>query len=485
MEKPSMLTQADFEARLVANLGDYEIIERYNAQDPIVIRFLRSIGAYLALFGQELDIAEIEPFIKTRDRSIIADATNKGILPIGTPAQHTLEVINRSANSITLSQGRMIEDNSGGRPWRLLQSVTVNSGETGEVLVEQSEYREIEYTVQNTENFLRVEIELRDDLALAGLTVKDSTDQNYSLKKRWMNVAPLDYAFNLTTDSLRRVFIEFGDDERAGRTAAANQIFTFGILETYGEVDSSRLKDASLIEVLTNDETKVSVRFKQGGSVKQGADPLNISQLRVLSSYPALYDENAVFLGNFDYSVRQKFMSRCHYIAVWNENEQDRYYGATYQDINHLHIAIVAKNALEQANIEQEIIQYIGLLDSLYKDRVRVHQVIEKPFELTLNGRLAAVHDLDGVKAQIKGLLVDRYGRTQLSASRWLVNGFNTQEISTQLRKTITAFQDNISDFSLTVPISLNKPHEWVYIDGDSITLNLVRTAETGAAWIF
>lgn len=480
-----MLTQADFEARLVANLGDYEIIERYNAQDPIVIRFLRSIGAYLALFGQELDIAEIEPFIKTRDRSIIADATNKGILPIGTPAQHTLEVINRSANSITLSQGRMIEDNSGGRPWRLLQSVTVNSGETGEVLVEQSEYREIEYTVQNTENFLRVEIELRDDLALAGLTVKDSTDQNYSLKKRWMNVAPLDYAFNLTTDSLRRVFIEFGDDERAGRTAAANQIFTFGILETYGEVDSSRLKDASLIEVLTNDETKVSVRFKQGGSVKQGADPLNISQLRVLSSYPALYDENAVFLGNFDYSVRQKFMSRCHYIAVWNENEQDRYYGATYQDINHLHIAIVAKNALEQSNIEQEIIQFIGLLDSLYKDRVRVHQVIEKPFELTLNGRLAAVHDLDGVKAQIKGLLVDRYGRTQLSASRWLVNGFNTQEISTQLRKNITAFQDNISDFSLTVPISLNKPHEWVYIDGDSITLNLVRTAETGAAWIF
>lgn len=485
MEKPSMLTQADFEARLVANLGDYEIIERYNAQDPIVIRFLRSLGAYLALFGQELDIAEIEPFIKTRDRSIIADATNKGILPIGTPAQHTLEVINRSANSITLSQGRMIEDNSGGRPWRLLQSVTVNSGETSEVLVEQSEYREIEYTVQNTENFLRVEIELRDDLALAGLTVKDSTDQNYSLKKRWMNVAPLDYAFNLTTDSLRRVFIEFGDDERAGRTAAANQIFTFGILETYGEVDSSRLKDASLIEVLTNDETKVSVRFKQGGSVKQGADPLNISQLRVLSSYPALYDENAVFLGNFDYSVRQKFMSRCHYISVWNENEQDRYYGATYQDINHLHIAIVAKNALEQSNIEQEIIQYIGLLDSLYKDRVRVHQVIEKPFELTLNGRLAAVHDLDGVKAQIKGLLVDRYGRTQLSASRWLVNGFNTQEISTQLRKNITAFQDNISDFSLTVPISLNKPHEWVYIDGDSITLNLVRTAETGAAWIF
>ena len=480
-----MLTQADFEARIVAVLDDYEILERYNAQDPIVLRFLRSIAAFLSLFSQEVDISEIEPFIKTRDRSIIADATNKGILPIGMPTQHVLEVLNRSANSITLSQGRMIEDNSGSRPWRLLQSVTVNAGETGEVVVEQSEYREVQYTVQSTENFHRVELQLRDDLSLAGITVRDNSNQAYQLKKRWMNVEPLEYAFNLTTDSLRRIFIEFGDDERAGRTAQANQVFTFGILETYGDVDVSRLKDASLLDVLTTDETKVSVRFKQGGIVRQGADPLNISQLRVLATYPALYDENAVFLGNFDYSVRQKFMARCHYIAVWNENEQDRYYGVTYQDINHLHIAVVAKNNAEQANLETEIIQYIGLLDSLYKDRVRVHAVVEKPFNITLSGRLAAVHDLDGVKAQIKGLLVDRYGRTKLSASRWLVNGFNTQGISTQLRTNIVAFQDNISDFSLNVPVVLNKPHEWVYISEPSITLNIERTAETsGAAWI-
>ena len=480
-----MLTQADFEARIVAVLDDYEILERYNAQDPIVLRFLRSIAAFLSLFSQEVDISEIVPFIKTRDRSIIADATNKGILPIGMPTQHVLEVLNRSSNSITLSQGRMIEDNSGSRPWRLLQSVTVNAGETGEVLVEQSEYREVQYTVQSTENFHRVELQLRDDLSLAGITVRDNSNQAYQLKKRWMNVEPLEYAFNLTTDSLRRIFIEFGDDERAGRTAQANQVFTFGILETYGDVDVSRLKDASLLDVLTTDETKVSVRFKQGGIVRQGADPLNISQLRVLATYPALYDENAVFLGNFDYSVRQKFMARCHYIAVWNENEQDRYYGVTYQDINHLHIAVVAKNNAEQANLETEIIQYIGLLDSLYKDRVRVHAVVEKPFNITLNGRLAAVHDLDGVKAQIKGLLVDRYGRTKLSASRWLVNGFNTQGISTQLRTNIVAFQDNISDFSLNVPVVLNKPHEWVYISEPSITLNIERTAETsGAAWI-
>jgi hypothetical protein len=38
-----MLTQADFEARLIANIDDFEILERYNAQDPIVLKFLRSL----------------------------------------------------------------------------------------------------------------------------------------------------------------------------------------------------------------------------------------------------------------------------------------------------------------------------------------------------------------------------------------------------------------------------------------------------------
>lgn len=478
-----MLTQADFEARIVAALDDYEIQEQYNAQDPLVVQQARSIAAFLSLFSQEIDIAELEPFFKTRDRSIIADAANKGILPIGMPTQHTLEVINRAGNSISLSQGRLIEDNSG-RPWRLLQSVTVSAGETGEVLAEQSEYREVQYTVQNSESFHRTQLKLQDDLALAGIIVSDDQNNNYLLKKRWMNVAPLEYAFNLTTDSLRRIYIEFGDDERAGCTAKANQVFIFGILETYGDVDISRLKDASLADVFNADEQRVSVRFKQGGAVRQGADPLNVSELRVLSSYPSLYDENAVFLGNFDYSVRAKFMPRAYYLAVWNENEHDRYYGATYRDINHLHIAVIAKNSAEQETLEREIIQYIGQLDRLYKDRVRVHAVLEKPYAMLLNGSLATVHDLDGVKAQIKGLLVDLYGQTKLSASRWLVNGFNTQEISKQLRKKITAFQDNISDFSLSVPAVLNKPHEWVYVSESSITLNLERTAEMGAAWV-
>lgn len=477
------LMQADFEAQLQAAIDDYEIQERYKAQDPLVVHQLRSMASFLTAFGPEIDIASIEPFTKTRDRSIIADATNKGILPIGTPCQHYMEIINRSLNPVSLSQGRMVEDHSGGRVWRLLQSITVKAGETAEVIAEQSEYREIKYVVPVTEGFHKYRLELLEDLSLANISIKQGNN-NFAIKPRWMNVEPSEYAVTVTTDNLRRIFVEFGDSERAGRTVQANETITFGILETYGEVDANRLKDAALLDVLTNDEQRVSVRFKVGGLVRQGVDPLSVSELRLLSSYPSLYDDDAVFLGNFDYAVRKKFMKRAQFISVWNETLQEQHFAITYRDINHLNLVVVAKNPDEQTTLEQDICSYIGYCDNLYKDKVNVHDVVEKPLPITITGTLASVHNTDMVKTQIIELIVQRYGRESLSSSRWLVNGFNSQEMAKLINDNIVAFQDRMSDFSIKLSNEINKPNEWVYVTKDSITVNMERTADiSGATW--
>lgn len=477
------LMQADFEAQLQAAIDDYEIQERYKAQDPLVVHQLRSMASFLTAFGPEIDIASIEPFTKTRDRSIIADATNKGILPIGTPCQHYMEIINRSTNPVSFSQGRMIEDHSGGRVWRLLQSITVKAGETAEVIAEQSEYREIKYVIPVTEGFHKYRIDLLEDLSLANISIKQGNN-NFVIKPRWMNVEPGEYAVTVTTDNLRRLFIEFGDSERAGRTVQANETITFGILETYGEVDANRLKDAALLDVLTNDEQRVSVRFKSGGLVRQGVDPLSVSELRLLSSYPSLYDDDAVFLGNFDYAVRKKFMKRAQFISVWNETLQEQHFAITYRDINHLNLVVVAKNPEEQTTLEQDICSYIGYCDNLYKDKVNVHDVVEKPLPIVITGTLASVHNTDMVKTQIIELIVQRYGRESLSSSRWLVNGFNSQEMAKLINDNIVAFQDRMSDFSIKLSNEINKPNEWVYVTKDSITVNMERTADiSGATW--
>jgi hypothetical protein len=486
-----MLTQADFESRLVASLTDASIYERYQAGDPLVLQQLRANAAYLKLLADEVDVATVEPFIKARDRSIIADATNKGILPVGKACQHVIEVINRSASSIMLSQGREIEDSSGGRPWRLLASITVASGQTGEVTAEQSTLREVTYTVPTTEPFHTVTLPITDGMVLAGLQVTDDTvpANVYQRVPRWMGSAKLDYAISVTTDSLRRILVQFGDDDRVGRTAQTGQVLTFHLTECYGAVDSARLKDAALSRILTANEQQVSVRFKSGGLVRGGADPLSVSQLRLLASYPALYDENAVFLGNFDYRIRVDFMARCNYIAVWNESVQERAYGSvTIADINHLHLAVSAKNSGEQGVIEGDIGQKIGGYDSLYVGRTRVHDVVERPYQLTISGRIAAVNDVDSVAAQLRGLLTGLYGRGSIAASRWLSDGFNHQEMSKLIRDNIPAFQDRISDFEVRgEDLSSNaiKPHEWVYLTDDSITVELSRTADGGALWVF
>lgn len=81
------------------------------------------------------------------------------------------------------------EYNAAGKTVSMLpQSVTVLPGETGEVLAEQSEYREVQYLVQNTENFHHTQIKLQDDLSLAGITVRDDQNNTYLLKSAgWMS----------------------------------------------------------------------------------------------------------------------------------------------------------------------------------------------------------------------------------------------------------------------------------------------------------
>lgn len=482
-----MLTQADFKKLLVATLTDSDVIELYNAHHPSVVQQIDAISLFLSAMSKELDISEIEPFIKTRNRSIIADATNKGILPIGTACQHTIQIKNNGTSRVSLSQGRVITDNAGSRPWRLMSSVTIEPKSVNTVIVEQSEYREVSYTVPLTEIFHKTQIALQENMYLCAISMRDDTvpiANQYQLTHRFMNALPGDYIYNVTMDSFQRLFIQFGDTKRAGITAENGQVFTIGITETYGEVDPSTLADASLLEVLSTNEQKLILRFVATGLIKSGADPLTVDQLRTISSYPSLYDESAVFLGNFDFLIRQKFMTTTNYLAVWNENVQQRFYSTTYKDINHLNLAVVAKDSENQDVLISNIKENIANADSLFLNRVNVKIVEEVPYIIEITGRLGSLHDLDSVNAQIKSLLISKYGKGQLASSRWLQNGFNIQEISTLLRNNIPAFQDRISDFSINPTSRVNKPHEWIYMTEDSIQINLSKTAESvGSTW--
>ena len=146
---------------------------------------------------------------------------------------------------------------------------------------------------------------------------------------------------------------------------------------------------------------------------------------------------------------------------------------------------VVAKNKIEQKALVEDIKKLVANADSLLDGKVNVKEVKERPYKITIAGRLASVHDMDSVKTQIKELLLENFGKGSLSSSYHNPDGFNKQEIAIKIRSDITAFQDRISDFSvLTEDTAENpiKPHEWAYITEDSITIDMTRTADTGTA---
>lgn len=121
----------------------------------------------------------------------------------------------------------------------------------------------------------------------------------------------------------------------------------------------------------------------------------------------------------------------------------------------------------------------------MLEDRVRVRAAVLRPYRISITGRLAAVHDIDSVRTQIKELLLADYGKGSLAAIHHNADGFNLQEIATRIRSTISAFQDRISDFTVSgedVTSQPVKPHEWAFLDEGSITINLTRTADSGNA---
>ena len=471
-----------------SHINDYpEIAERWRAGDPTVRAMLTSIVEVAVFLKRDNDVNAIEPFIKSKNRTIIADAINKGILPVATPCQHKVTIENGANTTMSLSQGRLIEDGTG-RQWRLLAAVTMAAGEVKKVLAEQSIINSARITIPVNEPFYTLALTTTDDAYFSSIGVTNMTSgEVYQHSPKFMNAGIGQATYTLQSDNLTNVNLIFGASGRAGRTVQAGEVYEIAISQCYGEVDATSLRQASLNELLISDESKLNIYFKAGDMIRAGANPLTINQLRLLASFPAMYDRNAVFMGNFTFLVMQHFMNRLDYMAIWNETIHERYYGAALDNINHLNLVVIPKlnTANEKAQLITDIQQLVARADSLLDGRVRVMSATERPYQINITGRLAAVHDMDSVRIQIKELLLENYGKGSLAANHHNADGFNLQEISTRLRNKVVAFQDRISDFTVSgedVTQNPVKPHEWAFLSDASITINLTRTADSGNA---
>lgn len=476
--------------QVIANaLSEYPTISRrWQHGDPTVVAMLSAMRDMLVAVSMDAEQSLLEPFIKSRPKTIMADAIIKGILPVASACQHYVWIKNTGNDKVTLSAGRLLSDNLG-RQWRLLSSVSIATNSMAKVLCEQSFMVSQTFDIKTTLPFYGHAINAgENDSHIAGLNLYHlGNKQLVRYTPKFMNAHKGELVYTLDSTDFKTLTLMFGDTQRVGQTARAGDSYRLDITYSDGFIDVGELKQAILSELFDEKERGLKCYFfhpddeHEFGLVRQGSNPPTLSQLRLLAGYPESYDDNAVYLGNFDMLVRKHYASRFDYMAVWNETIHERHYGVSLNNINHLNLCVVAKNAGDQQALENDIKERIARADSLFAERVRLMRVARVPYRVNITGNLSGVHDLDEVISQIKGVLLANYGRGSVMASRPNADGFNRQEMARLIYDNVPAFADRISDFTVVaVDDQPLKPHEWAYLTQESITVNLNRSADNG-----
>ncbi len=129
-----MISKDDFLASAVSIFAQYPTIAQlYQAQDPRVVAQVNAFANMLAMLSTDLEIQSSEPFQKSRDVTVLADASVRGILPFA--FGKTVELLATNVGTIgdgsfVLNAGRVIKDTSG-RNYVISQTNTIPKNTTG------------------------------------------------------------------------------------------------------------------------------------------------------------------------------------------------------------------------------------------------------------------------------------------------------------------------------------------------------------------
>lgn len=106
-------------------LSGYPVVAQYvRAGDPRVLAQISYNAAMLAMLSEEVQVAKMEAFAKTRDATVMADAAMRGILPLGRACRVTLQITNSDSEALALSSGRRLLD-AKGRTYELDSAVNI------------------------------------------------------------------------------------------------------------------------------------------------------------------------------------------------------------------------------------------------------------------------------------------------------------------------------------------------------------------------
>lgn len=458
-----MPTKQEFEAAAHNELSGYPVVAQYvRAGDPRVLAQIGANAAMLAMLSEEVQVAKMEAFAKTRDATVMADAAMRGILPLGRACRVTLQITNSDSEALALSSGRRLLD-AKGRTYELDSAVNIPAN-GGVVMATARQIRRRSHThsVLSATDFYLMDVPMADDDYYLNTLVVSKGAKTFDYKPAWFNVKPDENAYGVEVDELRNMRIVFGRSSVIGYGVQTGDEFTIDITECAGRIkDMAPNSEFNLEYIQRNSET--SIKLLLASIDDEGAGPNTIQELRVMAQYPAIYDKNAVYLGEFEFLLRQH-ISGIRFLSVWNEQTEEKVRGANVDNINKLFVAGIADGMTNSA-FEDRVRSLVARADNSLP--VRFVSTAKTPVKITVTASVAISWDRATIEAQIRALLLETYGEGAIEVSKGQSNPLRKNSINKLLREKIDALRDEKAEFDIQLALPANlKPEQFLFLQG-------------------
>jgi hypothetical protein len=448
--------------------------------DPTVLAQIHAQAAMLAMLSAQVDVARFEPFAKTLDSTVLADAALRGILPLARAATVTIDVTNNGIAAYPVTLGRRFLD-SKGRIYTVTAAATVAAGSVGRVTCVQQSARVMTHVVTSPGPFYAFEVDQSDDpvflYSLSMRRIAPGSPTAFTYNPDWFDTS-IATSFNVEVDERRRLSVRFGSTGVVGYQPVTGDTFEVTLTECSGVVDDIAAgADFSLEYILTTADGLTTAKLV--AVVDTGAEPPSIADLRVMSRFPAIYDHNAVYLGEFALLLRRYITPR--FLSVWNEQVEEAVRGASVDSINTLFVSgLVA--GMTDATFRTRAANLIGRADSSY--RVQFVAAVLVPVPITVTARVGTIYDKAAVSAQIRTLLLQSFGDGAAAVSEGQSNPIRTQAVSKILRDGVPALGDEQADFSVSItPPTTQLPENFVILTDASITVTVDYAEYNAGLW--
>lgn len=460
-----VLTKSEFYDSAINELSQYpEIAARIAAGDVTITQQLGAMCQMLAMLSAQIGIAEVETWIKARDNMVLADASARGVLPFAKASVYEALIVNNGDANISVSSGRKLLDNKG-RIWVVQNGATIAPSERKTVKIKQYETVTMTHTVSKTQSFYSIPIPLpKNNQHILDISVQHDDGSFFKRAERFNNIGINERVYHLLADEMMNISIQFGVMGKIGYIPSTGEEITVNIQYTSGDIS---LPDGTSLDLEYIQAGEENLEIISNRQVESGSNPPSIAELREITNYPSIYDENAVFLGEFSFLL-QRQLSPFVFLNVWNERQEEAARQADVANINTLFISFI-KDGIDETEAKELIKRTIQYADNSYK--IKFVQAVEKQLQVRVRLFLAPLHDEAEIKQKVSTYLLKRYGKNSV----WAKKGgqrINWQQSIKELRENIIELQDGISDISLTVDdIADSKPEYFCYVTEDTINI--------------